>query len=101
MQVISRIAFATTSSSRDLFFRQELLLVDVQQLLTEDLVGECGLDLADTVFGKICLSRFHRPRHHVDMGMIPFVMEGGVPAEILRRYFHRRGDIIDSPPLAA
>ena len=70
------------------------LLVDVQQLLSEDLVGERGLDLADTVFGQVRLIRFHRPRHHVDVGMIALIVEGRVPAEVLRRYFHRRGDII-------
>ena len=66
--------------------RFAFLLVDVQQLLTEDLIGERGLDLADTVFGQVCLIRLCRPRHHVDVGMIPFVMERRVPAEVLRRY---------------
>ena len=66
----------------------------MEQFLTEDLVGECGLDLADTVFGQIRLIGFHRPRHHVDMGMVSLVMERCVPVEILRRYFHRRGDVI-------
>ena len=66
----------------------------MEQFLAEDLIGERGLDLADTVFGQVCLIRLCRPRHHVDMGMIPFVMEGGVPVKVLRRYFHRRGDVI-------
>ena len=66
----------------------------MEQFLTEDLVGQRGLDLADTIFGQVCLIRLCRPRHHVDMGMISLVMEGGVPAKVLRWDFHRRGDII-------
>ena len=66
----------------------------MEQFLTEDLIGERGLDLLDTIFGEVCLIRLCRPRHHVDMGMVSLVMEGGVPVEILRRYFHRCGDII-------
>ena len=34
------------------------LLIDVQQLLTENLVGQRGLDLADTIFGQVCLIGF-------------------------------------------
>ena len=60
-----------------------------------------GLDLLDTIFGQVCLIRFHRPCHHVDVGMVALVMERRVPAKVLRRYFHRRRDVIDSPPLAA
>ncbi len=66
----------------------------MQQLLTEDLVGERGLDLPDTIFGQVRLIGFHRPCHHVDMGMVSLVMERRVPAKVLRRNLHRRGDII-------
>ena len=66
----------------------------MQQLLSEDLIGQRGLDLADTIFGQVRLIRIHRPRHHVDVRMITFVMEGGVPTKILRRDLHRRGDVI-------
>ena len=66
----------------------------MEQFLTEDLIGERGLDLPYPIFGQIRLIGFHRPRHHVDVRMIALVMEGGVPAEILRRYFHRRGDVV-------
>ena len=81
--------------------RLAFLLVDVQQLLSENLVGERGLDLPYPIFGQVCLIRLCRPRHHVDVGMIALIVEGRVPTEILRRYFHRRGDVVDSPPLAA
>ena len=77
------------------------LLVDVQQLLTENLVGQRGFDLAYPVFGQVRLIRLCRPRHHVDVRMIALIVEGRVPAEVLRRYFHRRGNVVDLPPLAA
>ena len=74
--------------------RFAFLLVDVQQLLSEDLIGQRGFDLADTIFGQACLIRLCRPRHHVDVGMVALIVEGRVPAEILRWDIHRRGDII-------
>ena len=74
--------------------RFAFLLVDVQQLLSEDLIGQRGLDLPYPIFGQVCLIRLCRPRHHVDVRMIALVMEGGVPTEILRRDLHRRGDVI-------
>ena len=77
-----------------LIARFAFLLVDVQQLLSEDLIGQRGFDLADTIFGQVCLIRLCRPRHHVDVGMVTFIVEGGVPAEILRRDLHRRSDVI-------
>ena len=70
------------------------MLIDVQQLLSEDLIGERGLDLVDTVFGQVRLIRIHRPRHHVDVGMVALVMEGGVPAKVPRWNLHRRGDVV-------
>ena len=70
------------------------LFVDVQQLQPENLVGQRGLDLSDTIFGQVRLIRIHRPGHHVDVRMIALVVECRVPTEILRRDLHRRGDVI-------
>lgn len=56
-----------------------------QKLLLEDVVGERGLNLPDAVFVQMCLPRFHRPRHHVNVGMMPLIMERRVSPEILRR----------------
>ena len=70
------------------------LFVDVQQLLSENLVGQRGLDLPYPIFGQVRLIRLCRPRHHVDMGMISLVMEGGVPAKVLRWDLHCRGDVV-------
>ena len=74
--------------------RFAFLFVDMEQFLAEDLIGERGLDLADTVFGQVRLIGFHRPRHHVDMRMIALIVEGGVPAEVLRWDLHRCGDVV-------
>ena len=70
------------------------LLVDMEQFLAEDLIGQRGLDLPYPIFGQVRLIRLCRPRHHVDVRMIALVMEGGIPTEILRRDLHRRGDVI-------
>ena len=74
--------------------RFAFLLVDMEQFLTEDLVGQRGLDLPYPIFGQVRLIWFHRPRHHVDVGMVTLIVEGRVPTEILRRDLHRRGDVI-------
>ena len=66
----------------------------MEQFLAEYLVSQRGLDLPDAIFGEIRLIRFHRPRHHVDVGMIAFVVERCIPTEVLRRYLHRCGDVI-------
>ena len=66
----------------------------MEQFLTEDLIGQRGLDLPYPIFGQVRLVGFHRPRHHVDMGMVSLVMERRVPAKVFRRDLHRRGDVI-------
>ena len=73
---------------------RRLLLVEVEHLVPEDIVGQPGLDLADALFGEVGLSGFGRPGHHVDVRMLPLVVEGGVPAEVRGRYFHRRRDLV-------
>ena len=77
-----------------LITRFAFLLIDVQQLLSEDLIGQRGLDLPYPIFGQVRLIRLCRPRHHVDVRMIALVMEGGIPAEVLRWDLHCRGDVI-------
>ena len=66
----------------------------MQQLLLEDLVGQRGLDLTDAILTQIGLSRLRRPRHHVDVGMISFIMKSGVPAEVLQLDVHSGGDVV-------
>ncbi len=64
----------------------------------EDVIGELRPDLPNTVPVEMGLSRFHRPRHHVDMGMVSFIMERRVPAEVLRRDVHGRRDVVAVRP---
>ena len=71
-----------------------LLLIGVEHLLLENIVGQRGLDLLDSVFGEISLSRLCRPRHHVDVGVAALVVEGGVPAEVTGRDLHGGGDLV-------
>ena len=73
--------------------RLRFLLVGVEHLLTEDLVGERGLDLADALSGEIGLTGYRRPRHHVYMGVLHLIMESGVPSEVIRRNVHG-GDVV-------
>lgn len=42
----------------------------------------------------ICLTGHRGPRHYVDMGVIPLVVVGGVPAEMIRRDIHGGGDVV-------
>ena len=70
------------------------LFVDVQQLLTKDLIGQRGLDLPYPIFGQVCLIRLCRPRHHVDVRMVTLIVEGRVPTKILQWDLHRCGDVV-------
>ena len=70
------------------------LLIDVQQLLSEDLIGQRGLDLPYPIFGQVCLIRLCRPRHHVDVRMVTLIVEGRVPTKILQWDLHRCGDVV-------
>ena len=71
-----------------------LLFVDVEQFLLEDIVGELRLHLTDAIPVQVCLSRFHRPGHHVDVRMVTFIMERRVPPEVLRRNMHGCRDVV-------
>ena len=64
------------------------MLVDMEQFLLEDIVGELGLHLADAIPVEVRPSRFHRPRHHVDVRMMAFIMERRIPPEVLGRDVH-------------
>ena len=74
--------------------RDTFLFIEVEHLILEDVVGQRGLDLPDSILAQIRLTRFCRPRHHMHMGMLSLVMERGVPAEVVGRYLHRRGNVV-------
>jgi len=46
------------------------LLVEMQQFLLENLVGQRGLDFFDALSVLVRLPRRCRPYHHMDVGMI-------------------------------
>ena len=51
-------------------------------------VGESGAHGVDTVSGEKTLLWVRGPNHHVDMGMVPLVMEGSTPTKLIYRNFH-------------
>ena len=72
--------------------------VEMQQFLLKDFVGQYGFDFLDTIPVQVRLSRLRRPRHHVDVRVITLVVEGGVPAEVLRVNAHSSGDVVAVRP---
>jgi len=68
-----------------------LLLVDFHQVQLEDFGGKCALDVVDAVPGEVAL-RASAVCDHVDVRVVPLVMEGGVPLQILLRDLHRLRD---------
>ena len=75
-----------------------LLLIDLQQVLTEDLLRQISLDGFDSLLRKIFFVRVDRVGHHVDMRMAAGIVKRGVPAEVLRGDLHLLGN---SVPLGA
>ena len=75
-----------------------LVLVDVQQFLLKDLVGQDGLDLSYPVPVQVRLPRRFRPRHHVDVRVTALVVECRVPAKILWRNVHRLRNVVPVRP---
>lgn len=60
----------------------------------EDVVGQFRFDLADAILREIGLAWFCRPRHHVDVGMVTLIVEGGDPAEVAGRGVHGLRDFV-------
>ena len=74
------------------------VLVDVQQLLPKDLIGQDGFDLLNPVTVQVRLPRLFRPRHHVDVRVTALVVERRIPAEVLRRDTHCLRNVIPVRP---
>ena len=68
-------------------------MVELVELALEDVVGQLGADGLDAVFGEVSALGVSRPDHHVNVGVVAFVMEGGVPAQVRGWYLHGRGDL--------
>ena len=67
---------------------QIFFLVERQQLVPEDLIGQLGAHVLDTLFRYKSLLGLCRPDHHVDVGMVFLVVKGGPPSEVVGRNFH-------------
>ena len=94
LHFVSQLQHGAAGLGHQLIPGLAFLLVDVEQLLAEDIVGEHGLDLLNTHRAEITGSVPGRPGHHVDVGMVALVMECGIPAELVGRDIHGGGDVV-------
>ena len=74
------------------------VLVDVQQFLPKDLVGQDRLDFPNPIPVQVRLPRLFRPRHHVNVRVTALVVERRIPAKVLRRDVHRLCNIVSVRP---
>ena len=72
-----------------------LLLVDVHPIRVIDPSGEDGLHLPDAFFGEIPFLGVRGEEDHVDMHLIRLLVEGGIPAQVVRLDLVRCGNIAD------
>ena len=73
-----------------------LLIVDGDEILTEDIAGDGSLDCFDAVLAQIRLLRPGRPDEHMHVRMVFLIVIRRVPAQISRRNPHRLRDIVSS-----
>lgn len=71
------------------------LLVDVHPIRVIDPSGEDGLHLPDALLGKIPFLGVRGEENHVDMHLIRLLVEGGIPAQVVRLDLICRGDVTD------
>ena len=58
-------------------------------LIPENSIGQLGAHRRDPVLGQEAFLGIIGPDHHVNVRVMPFVMEGGIPVKVLERYLHR------------
>ena len=73
-----------------------LLLVDMEQVLLEDLLGEGRLDIPDALFGKESLLGIRGKNYHVDVDAVLLLVEGGVPPQMVQLDFIAPGDVTEA-----
>ena len=83
------------SARLEFLTRDVLLLVDVHPIRVIDPSGEDGLHLTDAFFGEIPFPGVRGEEDHVDMHLIRLLVEGGIPAQVVRLDLVRRGDVTD------
>ena len=57
-------------------------------LIPEDSIGQLGAHRRDPILGQESFLRIIGPDHHVDVRVMPFVMESGIPVKVIERYLH-------------
>ena len=63
-------------------------LIDLVHLITEDGIGQLRAHGCDPILGQVTFLRVIRPDHHVDVRMMTFIVESGIPSEVIKRYLH-------------
>ena len=58
------------------------LPVEGQQIVLKDFVEQHRAHLLDALFRQVALLGGGGPGHHVDVGVVLFIVEGGVPSKI-------------------
>ena len=79
----------------ELLTRDVLLPVDVHPIRVVDTSGEDGLHLPDALLGEIPFLGVRGEEDHVDVYLIRLLVEGGVPAQVVRLDLICRGDVAD------
>ena len=71
------------------------LLVDVQTVIPVDRVDQGGLDIADTLLGEETFLWVGGENDHVDMEVLLFFVECGIPTQMIRMNLIALGDVCD------
>ena len=71
------------------------LLVDMQTVIPVDRVDQCGLDTADTLLGEETFLWVGGENDHVDMEVLLFFMECGIPTQMIRMDLIALSDVCD------
>ena len=75
--------------------RDVFLLIDVHPIRVIDPSGEDGLHLPDALLGEIPFPGVRGEEDHVDMHLIRLLVEGGIPAQVVRLDLICRSDVAD------
>ena len=78
----------------ELLSRGTFLLVDVHPIRIIDSSGKGRLHLPDAFFGEIPFLWVRGEEDHVDMHLIWLLVEGGIPAQVVRLDLVRRRDVV-------
>ena len=63
-------------------------MIERVHLILKNIIGEFRANHLDALFGQSPPRWISRPDHGVDMGVMTFIVEGGIPAEPVRRNLH-------------